>query len=240
MRCVTLTAVDSKELWLATMWPSIRSWLPPPPAMVVELGCGSLGGFVPALWADGYGAVGIDPAAPEGPDYRRVEFERVDLPAHVDVVVASTSLHHVADVGVALDKVAGALPAGGVVIVVEWEWEAFDEDTARWCVQRDADPDGWLRRRLEDWADSGEPWESCFQGWAVGHGLHRAAAVMAELDRRFERVHFGRGPYLFTELAHTTEADERRAIDAGEIRALRIDYVGRRPGAVEGVARAHL
>ena len=180
--------------------------------MVVELGCGSLGGFVPALWADGYGAVGIDPAAPEGPDYRRVEFERVDLPAHVDVVVASTSLHHVADVGVALDKVAGALP----------------------------DPDGWLRRRLEDWADSGEPWESCFQGWAVGHGLHRAAAVMAELDRRFERVHFGRGPYLFTELAQTTEADERRAIDAGEIRALRIDYVGRRPGAVEGVARAHL
>jgi SAM-dependent methyltransferase len=232
--------VDSKELWLATVWPSIRSWLPAPPAMVVELGCGSLGGFVPALRADGYGAVGIDPAAPEGPDYRRAEFERVDLPAHVDVVVASTSLHHVADVGVALDKVAGALPASGVVIVVEWEWEAFDEDTARWCVQRDADPDGWLRRRLEDWADSGEPWESCFRGWAVGHGLHSAAALMAELDRRFERVLLRRGPYLFTELAQTTEADERRAIEAGEIRPLRIDYVGRRSGAVEGVGRARL
>ena len=173
-----------KEQWLSEMWPSIRSWLPAPGATVVELGCGSLGGFVPALTADGYDAVGIDPAAPDGPEYRQAEFERAELPREPHAVVASLSMHHVADPGVVLDKVAAALGAGGVVIVVEWDWEAFDETTARWCLERQVEPDGWLRRRLDAWADGGEPWESAFQGWAVDHGLHSARTLVAELDQR--------------------------------------------------------
>jgi len=209
------------------MWPRVRSWLPVPPATVVELGCGSLGGYVPALSADGYDAMGVDPAAPEGPAYRRVEFERVELPARVDAVVASTSLHHVADPGAVLEQVAGALGGDGLVIVVEWDWEAFDEDTARWCLEREVQPDGWLRRRLDAWADAGQAWESAFQGWAREHGLHGAGTLVAELDRRFERVVLDRGPYLFTELVDMTDDDEQRAIDAGEIPALRVDYVGR-------------
>ena len=47
--------------WLDTLWPLIRARLPAAPARVVEVGCGSLGGFVPMLRADGYDAVGIDP-----------------------------------------------------------------------------------------------------------------------------------------------------------------------------------
>jgi SAM-dependent methyltransferase len=219
--------VSSKELWLTTMWPSVRSWLPSPPATVVELGCGSLGGWVPAMSADGYDATGVDPAAPEGPAYRRIEFERADLPADVDVVVASTSLHHVADPAAVLKRVAGTVGGDGLVIVVEWDWEAFDEDTARWCLERQVEPDGWLRRRLDAWTGSGQPWRSAFQGWAVEHGLHSARALVTELDRRFERVVFDRGPYLFTELMDTTASDEQRAIDAGEIQPMRIDYVGR-------------
>jgi SAM-dependent methyltransferase len=219
--------VNSKELWLTTMWPSVRSWLPAPPATVVELGCGTLGGFVPALRADGYDAIGVDPAAPEGPEYRLTEFERVDLPATVDAIVASTSLHHVADPAAVLERVNDALGGHGIVIVVEWDWEAFDEATARWCLERKVQPDGWLRRRLDAWADSGQPWETAFQGWAVEHGLHGARTLVAELDRRFERIALDRGPYLFTELPGTSGSDEQRAIDAGEIPALRIDYVGR-------------
>jgi hypothetical protein len=38
-----------------------------------------------------------------------------------------------------------------------------------------------------------------------------------------------RGPYFFPDLAGTSEADERAAIDAGLIRDTRADYVGRRP-----------
>ena len=71
------------------MWPRVRSSLPAPPAAVLELGCGTAGGFVPGLLSDGYRAVGIDPEAPDGPDYRRVEFERSDLRDTVDAVVAS-------------------------------------------------------------------------------------------------------------------------------------------------------
>ena len=57
--------------WLAGVWPFVRAELPPTPATVLEIGCGSLGGFVPALLDAGDHAVGVDPEAPEGPDYQR-------------------------------------------------------------------------------------------------------------------------------------------------------------------------
>ena len=60
------------DRWLAAVWPFARGQLPPAPARVLEVGCGSLGGFVPALLDAGYQAVGVDPEAPEGPDYQRV------------------------------------------------------------------------------------------------------------------------------------------------------------------------
>ena len=89
--------MTAEERWLAALWPKIRSCLPPPPAVAVEIGRGRFGGFVPQLHADGYDGVGIDPVAPEAESYRRVEFERSDLPADLEAVIACTSLRHVAD-----------------------------------------------------------------------------------------------------------------------------------------------
>ncbi len=89
--------MTSDEGWLAAMWPFVRAWLPSAPARVLEIGCGPLGGFVPALSRGGYDAVGVDPEAPEGPGYHRVQFERYQSPQPVDCVVACTSLHHVGD-----------------------------------------------------------------------------------------------------------------------------------------------
>ena len=111
------------ERWLAAVWPFVRGQLPPAPARVLEVGCGKLGGFVPALLDGGYQAVGVDPEAPEGPDYRRVEVERYDPLWPVECVVASTSLHHVADLDEVLDRLAALLVPGGVLVVVEWAWE---------------------------------------------------------------------------------------------------------------------
>ncbi len=213
------------------MWPRVRSWLPDPPAVVVELGCGSLGGFVPALLSQGYTALGIDPEAPEEPDYRRIEFERCELPPDVDAVLASTSLHHVADRAEVLDRIASTLRPGGTIVVVEWDWESFDETTALWGFERldwDAEDRGWLHRGHEHWQTSGQPWDAYLHAWATGHALHSARALVRELDERFERVSCERGAYLFPELARTSEADELDAIAAREIRPLRIDYVGRR------------
>jgi SAM-dependent methyltransferase len=211
------------------MWPRVRSNLPPPPATIVELGCGRLGGFVPALRDSGYQALGIDPAAPEGSRYRQIEFEHSDLPANLDGVVACTSLHHVGDPAEVLDKIAAALAPGCKVIVVEWDWERFDEATARWCFDRLEDPaaDGWLRRHRDGWGASNEAWNDYLRGWASQHGIHRGARLLEELDQRFRRERCDRGPYFFPDLVQTTEADEVEAIEAGEIQATRIDYVGR-------------
>ena len=218
-----------EERRLATLWPNIRSNLPPPPATVVELGCGRLGGFVPALRGGGYNALGIDPAAPEGVSYQQVEFERSDLPVDLDAIVACVSLHHVGDPARVLDRIAGVLVPGGTVVVIEWDWESFDEATARWCFERLAEPDGhgWLRHQRDQWSGSAQPWEEYLRGWATQHGLHSAPRLVRELDARFRRITCDRGPYFFPELAQTTEADELEAINAGEIRATRIDYVGR-------------
>src|SRR5262249_51115728 len=148
------------ERWLASLWPLVRAWLPAPPAAVVEIGCGPLGGFVPMLRAAGYRAAGVDPEAPEGPWYHRTEFERYSMPEPAQAVVACTSLHHVSDVGEVLNLVLAALAAEGSLIVVEWARERFDEATARWCFNRLPPPSehhGWLRERRDQWGASGLP-----------------------------------------------------------------------------------
>ena len=210
------------------MWPVVQKWLPAAPARVIELGCGPLGGFVPMLRSNEYDAVGVDPKAPEEAGYQRVEFERAELRGTVDAIVASASLHHVADPAEVLDRVAATLAPGGTVVVVEWAWEDFDEPTAEWCFGRLGSEEGWVRRRRDAWLGSDEPWSTYFQGWAREEGLHSAESLLRLLDERFERRQLSRGPFVFSDLASTSLEDEQRAIDAGEIRATRVDYVGRK------------
>jgi len=219
-----------RERWLAATWPVVRAALPDAPARVLELGCGSLGGFVPMLRRESYDAVGIDPEAPDEPQYRRVEFERADLPPEVDAVVASTSLHHVADPAHVLDRVVSVLSDGGVAVVVEWAWEDFDRRTADWCFERlaaEGEP-GWLHRRRDEWLASGKEWATYLGGWTEHEGLHRAGTLVGLLDERLERRRLAYGPYYFAELTDTTDDEERVAIDAGLISANRIEYVGAR------------
>lgn len=230
------------ERWLAAVWPFVRSWLPASPARVVEIGCGPLGGFVPMLRAAGYDVAGVDPQAPDGPCYHRVEFERYRPPGPAQAVVACTSLHHVADIGKALDRVQAALAADGSMVVIEWARERFDEATARWCFDRlpapGGDP-GWLEQRRDQWQASGLPWGDYCRDWAQQEGLHAGQDIVGELDARFDRQLLGYGPYFFPDLAGISEADEQAAIDAGQIQANRIAYAGRqrRKGPASRVGR---
>ena len=219
--------------WLGAVWPFVRDQLPPAPARVLEVGCGSLGGFVPALRDDGYQAVGVDPEAPEGSDYQRVELERCDPPWPVECVVASLSLHHVADLDEALDRLQALLLPGGVLVVVEWAWERFDDATARWCFARLTPPapgsePGWLRKHKERWVASRQPWDAYCQAWATEAGLHSGEAIVRGLDSRFTRRFHAEGPHFFAELAATSETEEQAAIEAGQIRAGGIRYAGQR------------
>jgi SAM-dependent methyltransferase len=221
------------DRWLAAVWPFVRDQLPPAPATVLEVGCGTVGGFVPALLDGGYDAVGVDPEGPEGPDYRRIEFERYEPPQPVECVVASLSLHHVAELDEALDRLAELLIPGGVLVVVEWAWERFDEATARWCFARLARPApgheaGWLHKHEERWVASGQPWDGYLRAWAEQEGLHPGGEIMRGLDARFTCRFHTEGPYFFPDLADTSEAEEQAAIDAGVIQASGIRYAAKR------------
>lgn len=220
--------MPAQQQWLNAIWPRVRCHLPPPPARVIEIGCGRLGGFVPMLIEDSYDALGVDPAAPAGERYRQLRFEDTELSGGLDAIIACTSLHHVEDPRQVLDRVADVLKPAGRVVVVEWDWESFDETTARWCFDRlsDADTDSWIHRRRQHWIESGEPWETCFLRWAREHGLHGARSLVEELDARFERLVQTRGPYFFAELDRVSEQDELDAIEAGLIQPARIEYVG--------------
>lgn len=216
----------SDEIWLRTMWPFVSAGLPTAPAHVVEIGCGPLGGFVPFLQEAGYQPLGVDPEAPAGPEYRQAHFEATDVGADVDAVIASSSLHHVADLDEVVQRVAAVLRPGGRLIVFEWSWERFDEATALWCFARLGANDSWLHHHREEWRQSGENWESYVTRWAGEHGLHASADVLAAIERRFRTDSLTHQPYLFAELEPPDPVAERAAIEAGEIRATGIGYVG--------------
>src|SRR5437660_11656108 len=100
--CARLTAVDFATFAL--------SQLPPPPARVLEIGCGWRGGVTIALAAAGYDALGIDPEPPSGANFRAVTLEDFDDEQSFDAVVAERVFHHVHPLGRALDKVARMAP----------------------------------------------------------------------------------------------------------------------------------
>jgi SAM-dependent methyltransferase len=223
--------VSPGDIWLSATWPFVRDQLPPPPARVIELGCGPAGGHGPALIQAGYDATGVDPEAPEGPGFVRAAFEEYRPPGPADAVVASVSLHHVGDPGVALDHVAEVLRPAGVLVVVEWISEGFDEATAQWCfghrLRDQAEPGAWLGGMSAGWAASGLGWDDFFRGWLDEHGLHAAAAIRRELDARFAVTHLSTGPFYFPDLADAGADVEQAAIDAGQIRAGCLRYAGR-------------
>jgi SAM-dependent methyltransferase len=217
---------------LAALWQWIRPQLPLAPGSVLEIGCGSLGGFIPALREAGYRATGIDPEAPEGPDYRRTSFEQFQPSRPAQAVVACTSLHHVADLDTTFDVIARALTPGGVLVVVEWAWERLDEPTGQWCfarLGRDPDEPSWLHTQRDQWRAAGKPWAAFQQQWAAQEHMHRSETILRRLADHFEPRLQGRGPYLFHDLDNTSEADEQAAIDRGHIQATRADFVGVRP-----------
>lgn len=220
------------EIWLAVTWPFIRGQLPPPPATVIELGCGPAGGHIPALLHAGYHATGVDPEAPRGPEYQQIAFEEYRPEDQAGAVIASVSLHHVGDPGAVLDHVCGVLGLHGVLVVLEWISEHFDEASAHWCfghrLRDPAEPGAWLADLHAEWAASRLAWGPFYQGWLEYHGLHPAAAIQRELQARFVTTHQSSGPYYFPDLLDADAHAEQTAIDAGEVKPGCLLYAGRR------------
>jgi SAM-dependent methyltransferase len=99
---------------------------------VLEVGCGE-GELARSLSARGYDVVAIDPEAPEGDIFRKTTIEDFAEAGAFDAVVASLSLHHLHDLGVALDKVVRLLR--GPLIVSELAWDRLEPMTPEWAEE---------------------------------------------------------------------------------------------------------
>jgi len=66
--------------------------------------------------------------------------------------------------------------------------------------------------------------------WRADHqDLHRSGVLLEAVARRYAQVELERGPYFYRWLRlPAVEAEERRALAAGEIRPIGVRYVGRR------------
>ena len=194
----------------------------PPPARVLEIGCGD-GALTTALADRGYDATGIDPAAPPGDLFRRIKLEDLEESDPYDVVVAVRSLHHITDLGSALDKVVRLLRGRGSIVVEEFAWDRLDLATADWFHGRQR----ILAAAGRD-VNAAASLEECCRDWEREHvGLHGYEALRDALDARFDERHFEWRPYLYRLLDGVVgEPLERALIDSEAIQATAFLYVG--------------
>ena len=199
-----------------------RAHLPPPPARVLDVGCGQ-GELTTALAVGGYDVLGIDPLAPEGDRFRRILLEDLDPDeGPFDAVVASHSLHHVRDLGQALDRIVALLRPAGALVLDEHGWDLADEATLDWLYNQ--------RRTIAAAGQGTAPasLDALREEWEAEHvGLHGFEALRTEVDARFDERAFVRAPFLYRLLGGVaTEVLEQALIDAGAIQALAFRYAG--------------
>lgn len=202
------------------------SQLPEPPRRVLEVGCGHDGGVAPALAAEGYDVLAIDPEAPVGPLYRQMALEDFDDPGPFDAVVAGRVLHHVDPLAPALDKLSGLAP---LLILDEFAWNHMDEPTIDWYESQ---------HRLLVAAGRQPKGPPDLAVWRARHaGLHTYEALRAEVDARYDERYFEWRPYFYCWLGGpASESLEAGLIQAGAIRPIGFRYAGVRTDAVRSSA----
>ena len=215
----------------------VRSWLPAPPARVLEIGSGD-GRLALALAEEGWRVTAVDPAAPEGEPFVRGAVEDLDASehGHFDAAVAVLSLHHLHDIEAALDKVRLLLAPGAVFLVDEFGKEVLeDEATAAYSFyQRLALLHGGYAPVTHS---AGAVYEGeSFEGWRARirrswEHIDEGRTVLSALEARFERREFASGPFLFRDgMAPGLEPLERKLIEAGGIRPIGFRWVGAAQG----------
>ncbi|HEY2542550.1 MAG TPA: class I SAM-dependent methyltransferase [Gaiellaceae bacterium] len=165
--------------------------LPQAPARVIEIGCGDAGGVVPALVAAGYDAIGVDPRAPDGERFRRMDFREVD--GEFDAAVAGRVIHHLTPLGEALDHLA-ALAAR--LVVDEFAWDVIDPELQRWYEARHR-PESPGPASLDDWRAR------------HAHELHPHDVVLDALRARYDERVLEWVPYFPRWLGADLESPDR-------------------------------
>jgi len=154
--------------------------LPPPPARVLECGCGA-GWLSYILAKSGYDVVGQDVSTqaielarsrpmfhtlPKPPTFISSDFEELPFEEEFDAAVFFDSLHHSMDMRLAIGRVYRALKPGGVMIASEpgvgharvageysREWNVTDQDAPPTLVRRLGREAGFSAARVYPHAD---------------------------------------------------------------------------------------
>jgi hypothetical protein len=192
----------------------VLNQLPPAPQRVLEIGCGREGGLVALLADAGHDVLGVDPHAPDGERYRRVEFQEVD--GEWDAVVAGRVLHHVNPLGEGIAKLASLAP---LLLVDEFAANRIDEAAQDWYeshhrMLRATGADPYGPRDLDEWRER-HP------------GLHTDDTLLAALRAHYDELVFDRVPYLYRWLeGPSSESLEQTLIGAGAIPAIGYRWAG--------------
>lgn len=200
----------------ADFLPFVLPRLPEPPACVLEVGCGDDGGLVPLLASRGYEVLGVDPHAPAGERYVRATFEDVAERLRSepwDAVLAARVLHHVEPLD---DGVALLAELAPLLLVDEFAPDRVVGSAQAWYEQR--------------WREvPGAHGPASVDDWRARHGgLHSRDRVLGALRKRYEEQELEEVPYFHRWLrVPELEAEERAAIETGEIPAVGWRWAGR-------------
>lgn len=136
----------------------IMTLLPPPPARLIDLGCGS--GWTTAMYAkSGYEALGVD-IAPAGVTLAREtfggtgarfevhDFENMPFDGKFDAAVIYDCLHHAEDPLAVLRATHRALSPTGEVVIVEPGRGHHDSPTSKWAREEHGTTENDMPPRL--------------------------------------------------------------------------------------------
>ncbi len=195
----------------------LRRVVPPPPARVLDAGCGR-GDLARRLAAEGFEVTALDSSADAVRAAREAGVPAVhaDFLDHkdgrYDVVLFARSLHHMHPLPDAVAHASALLRPDGRLVAAEFARERADRRTAAWFYDvRAVLLAAGVLELAEESASPADPLDR----WRADHfspdgrPLHTAGAMMVEITRRFEVIETEDVPYLYWYLSRWLEDTSR-------------------------------